>query len=377
MRILLTAAAFALAGSCVCPAAAPVQGAEVIRDREGRIVEVSLARSWATDSDMEWIGGLKDLKRLDLSLTYVSDRGIERLAKLERLEELNLDTAESITDAAVAFLRANHRLRRLNLRGTDVTDTGLEYVATLTALTSLDIRETQVTDVGLEHLAALSQLEELDLGGNKISGVGLDVLKLLPKLRKLSFQGIQRRNGGVCWAPVVSDAELETISLLAGLEDLNIGWGVGLGLPDPAAPARPLSEMDCHLNGGTRVTDLGVAKLASLKRLRRLNLSGSSITSVGLKSLSALPSLERLSLWNAKGLNDSAGAVLRTFHSLAALDLSSTPVGDGVLRELATLPRLRNLYLTDTRVTAAGLAELHRRMPACVVSWAMRPKGTQ
>jgi internalin A len=251
----------------------------------------------------------------------------------------------------------------------------MEYLATLTRLTSLNIRETQVTDIGLEHLAALDQLEELDLGGNKISGVGLDVLKLLPKLRKLSFQGIQRRNGGVCWAPVVTDAEMETIGLLTGLEELNVGWGVGLGLPDPAAPSRPLSEMDCHLNGGIRVTDLGIAKLASLKRLRQLDLSGSSITSAGLKSLGALPKLDRLSLWNAKGLDESAGAVLPTLRSLTVLDLSDTAVSDSTMRHLAALPRLHMLYLTDTHVTEAGLAEFRRKLPACVVSWAIRPKG--
>ncbi len=148
MRHLLTAAAIVVAGNILCCAAetslpsvdakVQAQGGEIARDREGRIVEVSLARTWATDRDMEWIAGLKDLKRLDLSLTYVSDRGIERLAKLDQLEELNLDTAESITDAAMAFLRANHRLRRLNVRGTDVTDTGLEYLSTLTQLTTLE-----------------------------------------------------------------------------------------------------------------------------------------------------------------------------------------------------------------------------------------------
>jgi len=367
----------ALAFALVCAGAEQPQGAEIVRDRESRIVEVSLARTWATDRDMEWIAGLKDLKRLDLSLTYVSDRGIERLTKLEHLEELNLDTAESITDAAIAFLRANRSLRRLNLRGTDVTDTGLEYLSTLTGITALNIGETQITDVGLEHLADLAQLEELDLGGNKISGVGLDVLKLLPKLRRLSFQGIQRRNAGVCWAPVVTDAEMETIGLLTSLEDLNIGWGVGLGLPDPQAPLRPLSEMDCHLNGGIRLTDLGIAKLANLKRLRRLDLSGSSITSAGLKSLSNLPRLERLSLWNARGLDDAAAGVLKMMRGLNALDLSGTIVGDAAIRELAALPRLHNLYLTDTRVTGAGISDFRRKLPACVVSWAMRSKGTQ
>ena len=170
------------------------QGGDVVRDQKGEIVEVSLARTWATDADLARIAEVKSLKRLDLSLTYISDRGIERLKGLDRLEELNLFAAEFITDAATAFLRGHRQLKTLNLRGTDVTDTSLAYLAELTNLRSLDISFTQITDVGLEHLASLPQLEERSLGGNKISGVGLHVLKLLPKLRKLGFYGIQRRN---------------------------------------------------------------------------------------------------------------------------------------------------------------------------------------
>ena len=269
--------------ACAVPAAA--QDGESSAIRRDSIVAVSLARTWATDADVERVAAIKTLKRLDLSLSYVSDRGIERLKALDQLEELNLLAAEFITDAAIAFLRGHRQLRTLNLRGTDVTDTSLSYVAELPQLKSLDIGFTQITDVGLEHLASLAQLEELDLGGNKISGVGLHVLKLLPKLRKLSFYGIQRRNAGWCWAPVITDLELETISLLSGLEDLNIGLGVALGAarPDDLGPAD--SEAECRIAGGMRVTDLGLAKLASLKTLRSLDLSGASITANGVKTL--------------------------------------------------------------------------------------------
>ena len=75
---------------------------ESARDQTGRIVDVSLARTWATDADIERIAGLESLKRLDLSLTYISDRGAERLKALDQLEELNLFAAEFITDAAMA-----------------------------------------------------------------------------------------------------------------------------------------------------------------------------------------------------------------------------------------------------------------------------------
>src|SRR6185503_6791798 len=175
-------------------------------------------------------------------------------------------------------------LTALNLRGTDVTDTSLAYIAELSNLKSLDVSFTQITDVGLEHLASLEQLEALNLGGNKITGASLHVLKLLPKLRKLSFYGIQRRNAGWCWAPVVTDLELDTIALLAGLEELNIGFGVALGAPRPADLGPADGEAECRIAGGTRVTDLGLSKLAALKKLRHLDVSGASITAGGVKT---------------------------------------------------------------------------------------------
>src|SRR5262249_2762534 len=61
------------------------QGGDVVRDAKGEIVEVSLARTWATDADVERLAALRTVKRLDLSLTYVSDRGMERLKALDRL----------------------------------------------------------------------------------------------------------------------------------------------------------------------------------------------------------------------------------------------------------------------------------------------------
>lgn len=353
-------------------AAIEAQGGEVVRDDAGQIVEVSLARTWATDADVERVATLKTLKRLDLSLTYLSDRGAERLKALDHLEELNLFAAEFITDAALAFLRNNKRLTRLNLRGTDVTDTSLAYIAELPQLRSLDISFTQITDVGLEHLASLSQLEELNLGGNKISGVGLHVLKLLPKLRTLSFAGIQRRNAGWCWAPVVTDLELDTISLLGGLEELNLGSGVALGAPRPKDLGPADGEAECRIAGGMRITDLGLAKLSQLKKLRRLDLSGSAITAAGVKTLSTLPELQRLSLWNVKSIDDSAAAHLQALTTLASLDLSNTGIGDQTMAALAKMSNLTRLYVSETKVTPDGLAAFRKRRPVTMVSWGAR-----
>jgi internalin A len=348
-------------------------GGDVTRDRNGDIVDISLARTWATDADVERIATVKTLKRLDLSLTYVTDRGLERLKVLDRLEDLNLFAAEFITDAAVAFLRGHRQLKTLNLRGTDVTDTSLAYAAELPQLIALDISFTQISDVGLEHLAALAELEELKLGGNKISGVGLHVLKLLPKLRRLSFYGIQRRNAGWCWAPVVTDLELDTISLLGGLEELNVGFGVALGAPRPADLGPADGEAECRIAGGTRITDLGLAKLAALSNLRDLDLSGASITVNGIRTLAAFRDLRRLSLWNVKGLDDAAAPLLEALTRLTSLDLSNTPVGNETLKRLARLPNLRRLYVSETNITAEAITAFRTEHPAVAVSWGTRP----
>lgn len=42
------------------------RGGFVVRDRDGSIAEVSLARTWATDEDLNFVARIATLKRLDL-----------------------------------------------------------------------------------------------------------------------------------------------------------------------------------------------------------------------------------------------------------------------------------------------------------------------
>jgi internalin A len=345
------------------------RGGYVARDRAGNVTEVSLERTWATDNDIDFVVELKAVKKLDLSFTYVTDKGIKKLQQLPQLEDLTLDTAEFLTDASMAHLRANRALRRLVVRGVDITDAGMPYIGEMTGLRSLDISYTMLGDVGLEHLPALSALENLKLGGNMITGLNLNFLKLLPKLKTLSLSGVQRRNAGACWTPRITDLDLDTLSLLAGLEELDLGVGMGLGRGGkPAAPGGG----NCRLTGGLQITDLGVAKLAKLRNLRRLNLSGARLTPESLQVLQALP-LERLSLWACESLDSSAAPALAGIATLAMLDLSYTKIDDQALAQLAKLPNLKQLYLTETQVTPEAVEAFRKQSPRTFVSWAKRP----
>ena len=87
----------------------------------------------------------------------------------------------------------------------------------------------------------------------------------------------------------ITDLDLNTISLLSGLEDLNLGVGVSLG-----KTGVPVGAGNCRVTGGIQLTDLGVAKLAKLTRLRRLDISGAKITPAGLSALKKLPQARKI-----------------------------------------------------------------------------------
>ena len=57
------------------------RGGYVVRDRDGNVTEVSLERTWATDNDIDFVVELKTVKKLDLSFTYITDKGIKKIGR--------------------------------------------------------------------------------------------------------------------------------------------------------------------------------------------------------------------------------------------------------------------------------------------------------
>jgi len=55
--------------------------------------------------------------------------------------------------------------------------------------------------------------------------------------------------------------------------------------------------------------------------------------------------------------------------SLRTLDLADTSISDAGLTSLSAIPGLRNLYLTGSRVTEAGVQTFVQQRPNCKVSW--------
>jgi len=289
-------ALFLMASSCFAaldPNWIVDRGGVVIRDNAGKIIAVDLRSSWVGDSDIGELARMPDVKRLDLSLTRVSDHGMRMLRSAPGIVELNLYYTELITDEGLSAVKGWKHLKRLNLRGTKITDKTLEMLATVPTLESLDIGFAEITDVGLDHLALLPNLRELTIGGNKLTDDGVQLLRQIPQLTYLDLSGQQRTDSGL--------------------------WSITL-------------------------TDSGLESVATLNALKELRLSGTTVSARGLQKLKALDKLERLTLQNCRRVADSAVPVLSAFSKLRVLDVKGTALtADGIAQLQKALPQAQIL----------------------------------
>jgi len=266
-----------------------------VKDAAGEIVELDLTGTWVSDADMVKVAQLRHLRKLDLSLTRITDSGLEHLKPLENVTELICYYAEFLTEDGVAQLRNWKRLERLNLRGTRVTSKVFDSLAKLTSLRSLDIAFTQVADDGFEQLSALTRLESLAIGGNRLSGAALPLLKLLPALVSLDVGGIQRVDSGL-WGLPLTGENLARIAELTQLRSLSLAGATlaDRGVDRPGHPEAERSELR------------DVAKLVDLVNLERLDLSRLPVTAEDVRPLARLPKLRELRLGLVKNIEGPA-----------------------------------------------------------------------
>jgi hypothetical protein len=246
-----------------------------------------------------------------------------------RLRLVDMNHKKEVNDAALEPLRGLTALQSLNLWDTGISDAALEHVRTISSLQSLWIYNVSITDDGLRAIRELPELCDLRVSSNAITDDGLQHLRSLKKLTSLEFG-----------CPRVTDAGLGHLRFLKKLT-----W-LGIGCPE--------------------VTDAGLQSLAELTELRWLSLTGSvGIRGSGFKYLVALKKLEALHA-NMPEVDDAALAHLVGLP-LRTLSLRGTRVTDAGVEHLKEMKNLGELLLGDSKVSAAGLAELRAALPRCAV----------
>jgi hypothetical protein len=231
-------------------------------------------------------------------------------------------------------------------------DEAIDLLADCPAMHNLSIRNIPLTDAALAPLEEVSALNYVVLDNCPIRGAGL---RHLQSHRNLSHLDVS--------SPVLTDEAFRQIGGLSHLTWLSI-----------ACRQRGAAETD---TGKASITDEDLGHLQDLLDLRYLDLVGLPLTGAGLEHLERLSNLWSLTLelerWDPESLRhvsrlpalvklSVAGAVtadgirhLSSAPSLIQLNLHDADLDESCARELASLPRLRNLDLIDVRLSGEAL----------------------
>jgi Leucine-rich repeat (LRR) protein len=264
-----------------------------------RVVKVALDPADARPQTLRVVSGAAELRWLGLSSPGFADEEFKHVAGMKRLRVLLIPHCTRMSGEGLAVLGHLKELEELDASHTSFGDTAAAALTGCPRLHTLNLWNTKTTDAALGHIAKL------------------------PALRKLSFKGAKRR----------------------------IGSGALLKLR--AAPA--LKEVNLI---GTRIDIAGARAVAGIPRLEEVALSNTQFTDAHGE---AFVGCKQLKVFAAEGNPDLTDGTARTLSKLTTLEevgLSGSKVGDDGLALLGKLPRLRVLWVADTRVSGEGLKHL-------------------
>jgi len=144
----------------------------------------------ATDGVLMNLKKAPQIGALDVfDATRCTEKGLAALKELPYLQRLIFGKSEMTVARAKAIAECKE-LRKLYLASSGLTDTALEELAKLTLLESLDISDNaRVSDKGMASVKMLERLQALYLGKTNLTDKGLQELKNLDGLRSLNVVG--------------------------------------------------------------------------------------------------------------------------------------------------------------------------------------------
>ncbi len=113
---------------------------------------------------------------------------------IENVYSVSLSGSTFVTDQTIQKLLRFKNLRRLQIDRTELSDAGLIPLKGLTHLEFLDVSRTRVTGNTLSSLTALKELRHIRMDSNALDGTKLSPLSRLPRLEWLSIRHSRLRD---------------------------------------------------------------------------------------------------------------------------------------------------------------------------------------
>ncbi len=336
-----------------------------------------------TDAGLQHLARLSELRYLSLTGAGITDRGIEQLMGLKKLEQLHLywtstslaglvklsaalpdltihGLATTVRDGVMTLSRRSleelqqlqklTELKGLRLSSFESSDALLEQLSGFANLRVLSVRVKR--EHSLKHLAGLVDLEELDLSGPGLPGPGLAHLRNLPRLETLRLTR-HRQNPS---STRITDGGLRPLKDFASLRELDLSDIRDL-TNDDLSHLRGLASLEKLRLAGRGITDEGLETIGQLSGLRTLDLGSTGITGAGLKHLAGLSNLEALHL-DCTATGDVGLYHLAGLTNLEDLRISYAKITDSGLLHLKGLTSLHTLWLQFNHISDAGLEHL-------------------
>jgi len=159
------------------------------------VTALDIGYAEVTDSGLQHLPQLKGLRELAFGGNKMTDVGMQVLRSLPGLTKLDVAGRQrtdsglwsvAVTDLALDPVATLAELRELNLAGTQVTAKGLETLARLKKLEKLNLYGAKrVGDDAVARLAALPALRWVDLGDTAVTNRGFDELAKSPRMEAL------------------------------------------------------------------------------------------------------------------------------------------------------------------------------------------------
>jgi serine/threonine protein kinase/Leucine-rich repeat (LRR) protein len=391
------------------------------------IAAIRLDGSGVQDKELAILAAAPRLRELWLSNTTISDEGLIHLAKLDQMTRLHL-AGTAIKGPGLASLSRMSRLVELDLSHTPLTDQALARLAPLTKLQRLDLSDTAVTDLGIEQLRPLKSLEVLVLHNTGLSQSLHAALTGENQALDVQWDGADQQRA-VAGRLLDAGATLTVADgngqLIADVRDRNalppgrvavkkVDFSTGATFADDDLKQLvALPEIESLDLVNVNLSPAGLAHVQGLATLRRVQLAAHRLPATAVAAFQqALPncevslkepvdievaqavvalggrvtivteqgplevtearmlpagmySLRAINLAGAERLNPELLVKLHELPTLETLSLADTPLTDEDLRQLAGCKSLRDLTLSGTKITSAGIASL-AKLPSLV-----------
>lgn len=285
---------------------------------------LDIKHSKITDEGLRRLAQIETLENVTLPDGGVTDAGIEHIAQLHNLNYLWAGSRSSspLTDKSLSYIGTLGNLEELHIGGTGFSDEGMKHIAKLTKLKNLSIfTANELTNKGLAELAGLKSLTKFNLGSRtKVSISGLKSLNNFRKLNRLSLHDIRQ---DVSIMDISSLTELEDLTIVLHKErkdkilvsDLykNEDWTclsnltklkrlqiTGVGIDNEGlkhlSDLTNLEFLNIFCKGESKINDQALKYLTDLHKLNRLYIKDGHFTDKALDYLVDLPSLSWLEL---------------------------------------------------------------------------------